>query len=97
MNEENNNTKAILNAGKTGEFWRIICEDIDKDIKKLETERDSDELASSPSDVYKLAMENIKDRVKHLRDLKEKPNTIILDLDNSEPEEEEEDLDPYEK
>lgn len=95
MNKTVKTIEAILSAGKTGEFWKIICGELDEDILKLEREMHSDEMASMPAIEYKLAMENLKDKIKHLKDLKNKPQMIIQNLDNEE--EPEEDPDPYEK
>ena len=92
MKKTTQTTEAILKSGETTEFWQIICDDIDKDIKELEMSRDSDTIASLPAMEYKLAMENIKDKIVHLRALKNKPQLIIANLDNPI---EEENFDPY--
>lgn len=86
--------KAILETGATSEFWKIICEDLDKDILGLQREIDNDEIASMPAIEYKLAMENLKDKIKHLKNLKNKPQMIIQNLDNVE-EEADDESDPY--
>jgi hypothetical protein len=87
--------QAILQASAKSEFWKIICEELDDRIEKLEKERDSDSIASLPADAYKLAMENIKDKITHLGKLKDLPKEIIQRLDN--PDLEDEELDPYPK
>ena len=94
MTKKIDTIEAILRAGASGDFWQIICKEIDKEIESCERERDSDNLAKESADIYKLAMENIKDKIKHLRAIKNYPETIAQNIENPI---EEEDPDPYDK
>lgn len=87
--------QAILEMGTKTDFWKLICEFVDKSIAIVERERDSEELMDLPADQYKFAMELIKTKIKYLKRIKEYPDIIITSLEKVDSEEE--DFDPFEK
>lgn len=84
-----------LESGKAGQFWHIIQQSIDENIKFQQSERDSDDLADLPVAEYKVEDQILRNKIKYLLELKRIPDTIIAELSPSEPLRQEE-LDPYE-
>jgi hypothetical protein len=85
----------IIRLGKQSEFWKLLLQALEKSIKKLEADRDGEDLKELPNDQYKVENELIKAKIQYLKKLMETPDSIVSwlqDPDNSSVE-----FDPYEK
>ncbi len=82
--------KALLEQGKTSEFWKLLVQELENIISRVESKVSPDLSAEQ----YKFVNESAKLEVKNLEKLKELPDTIISYLES--PDIKHIKLDPYE-
>lgn len=91
------NSKAvqqILLDGKATEFWHILCEVIDQNIKHVERQIfDREEGGSMDASEYKVWLETLKNRRHDLMELKNLPDSLMMKM--NQPDQSIENFDPY--
>ncbi|MBI4136855.1 hypothetical protein HY469_02220 [Candidatus Roizmanbacteria bacterium] len=85
--------RAILLDGMRTEFWRVICDSLDENIDLIEKDMDDSALREFPGNEYKIRMEVLKAKKRHLIALKEFPGNVAKQLEETEKAQVE--LDPY--
>lgn len=94
MQRDKKSEQEILKNGLSGEFWDILMNEIDLNIKLLRAEqKDSQKFKDLPAVEYKLANELLLMKIDYLNKLREMPGEIILSLND--PPTEKEEHDPY--
>jgi len=83
----------ILAIGMRSEFWRILCEGIQKNIDNLKMKQSGKNLSSLPADQYKLENEIILAKIRYLESLMNLPENLIQEIGNTV--EENVNLDPF--
>jgi len=84
-----------LRVGQESEFWLVVKQGIENNIKNIEIQIEHDENDDLPAEEYKSKMQNLRHRKKIWRSMLELPQLLIDHLqtpDQSEPE-----FDPYER
>ena len=82
--------KALLEQGKTGEFWKMLVQEMNEMIGNIESKVSSD----LPAEQYKFENESAKLKVKYIEKLQDLPSNMLGYLES--PESKQDDFDPYE-
>ena len=91
----NQQKSAILELGKDGDFWKVICEFLDESIERIEQDKtDALELLKEmPAEQFKVKLLVLEARRNLIDDLKNYPNNLVRYLSEKKPVEE--NYDPY--
>ena len=91
--QDKESIEETLRIGQETEFWKVIQEGVETNIKHLQTQLDSSENDELPADEYKSKMQNLRYRKKIWGDMLELPQLLIALIQK--PNQEEPDLDVY--
>ena len=87
--------KTILELGKDGEFWKVICEFLDESVERVELEKTEalEALAEIPAEQFKVKLLVLEAKINLINDLKYYPENLVQYLSEQKPREV--NYDPY--
>ena len=93
----NEQKKAILELGKDGDFWKVICEFIEESKERVDEEKTSalEMLAEIPAEQFKVKLLVLEARKNLLDDLKDYPEHLISYLTKTPRNADQANYDPY--
>jgi len=91
----NQQKRTILEIGKDGEFWKVICEFLEESIERIEVDKTEalEALTDIPAEQFKVKLLVLEARKQLIEDMKRYPENLVTYLSERKPVSE--NYDPY--